>query len=59
MRSESLKRAQKKYRETHREHVRYASARSSARSFIRKYATNEDLTMIENMIAEKRANNRR
>jgi len=45
----------KKWIDKNREHKRYLSARSSARSFIRNHATMEDLEELEKMIKEKRA----
>lgn len=46
--------ATKKWNEQNREHRNYLSKRSSARSFIRKYATEEDLDELESLIKEKK-----
>ncbi|XOQ12620.1 MAG: DUF3847 domain-containing protein [Shouchella clausii] len=46
--------ANKKWQEQNRERARYLRNRSTARSFIRKQATNEDLDELEQLIAERR-----
>lgn len=51
---ESQKKAQKKWDEKNREHSSYLKSRSSAKSFIRNKATNEDLEELEILIAERR-----
>lgn len=48
--------ANKKWDEAHRERVNYISARSTARSFIRKKATQEDLKELLSIINEKLSN---
>lgn len=44
----------KKWNENNREHRNYLSKRSSARSFIRKHATMDDLNELEELIKEKK-----
>lgn len=46
--------ANKKWQEQNRERARYLRNRSTARSFIRKQATNEDLDELEQLIDERR-----
>lgn len=46
--------ANKKWQEQNRERARYLRNRSTARSFVRKQATNEDLDELEQLIAERR-----
>lgn len=46
--------ATKKWNKNNREHRNYLSKRSSARSFIRNHATEEDLDELENLIKEKK-----
>ena len=46
--------ANKKWQEKNRERARYLRNRSTARSFIRKQATEEDLQELEELIEEKR-----
>lgn len=46
--------ADRRWIEKNREHKRYLSQRSTARSFIRNYATEEDMQELEKIIAEKR-----
>ncbi|EGP5667523.1 TPA: hypothetical protein QFG14_000251 [Enterococcus faecium] len=46
--------ANKKWQEKNREHARYLRNRSTARSFIRKQATFEDLQELEKLIAERK-----
>lgn len=48
--------ADRRWIEKNREHKRYLSQRSTARSFIRNYATEEDMQELEKIIAEKRKN---
>ncbi|AEP00285.1 hypothetical protein QQ991_03585 [Weizmannia coagulans] len=45
---------QASYNNKNREHRRYLPLRSSARSFIRNMATEEDLNELEQLIKEKR-----
>lgn len=46
--------ANKRWQAKNREHARYLRNRSTARSFIRKDATEKDLIELENLIEEKR-----
>lgn len=46
--------ADKRWIEKNKERRRYLSLRSNARSFVRNYATEEDLTELEQLIEEKR-----
>lgn len=46
--------ATKKWNKNNRDHRNYLTKRSSARSFIRKHATEEDLDELENLIKEKK-----
>lgn len=46
--------ANKKWQKQNRERARYLRNRSTARSFIRKQATNEDLDELEQLIDERR-----
>ncbi|WYU49940.1 hypothetical protein MHH67_11095 [Bacillus sp. FSL K6-0047] len=46
--------ANKKWQEQNRERARYLRNRSTARSFIRKQATADDLDELEQLIAERR-----
>lgn len=46
--------ADKRWIEKNKERRRYLSLRSNARSFVRNYATEEDLAELEELIAEKR-----
>ena len=48
--------AQQKWAAANREHRNYLSKRSSARSFIRNWATDEDLDELAGLIAERKAN---
>ena len=48
--------ADRRWSEKNRDHRNYLSKRSSARSFIRNWATEEDLDELAAMIAERRAN---
>ena len=52
--TEAKKRANKKWNEKNKERVHYLSYRSQAKSFIRRFATEEDLDELEKLIAEKR-----
>lgn len=52
--TEAQIRAQKKWDEKNREHSSYLKSRSSARSFIKNKATEEDLKEIENLINERK-----
>ncbi|HAT55549.1 MAG TPA: hypothetical protein DCW31_10010 [Lactobacillus sp.] len=52
--SEAQKRAQKKYNESHKNHRRYLSYRNTTRTFLRNYATNEDLDELTHMVTERR-----
>lgn len=46
--------ATKKWNKNNRDHRNYLTRRSSARSFIRKHATEEDLDELESLIKEKK-----
>lgn len=46
--------ANKKWQEQNREKARYLRNRSTARSFIKKQATLEDIKELEELIAERR-----
>lgn len=51
--SEAQSRANKKWADNNRERKSYLSSRSSARSFIRNKATEEDLLELREMIDER------
>ena len=46
--------ANKRWQEKNRERNRYLTRRSTARNFIKKDATEEDLQELEQLIAERR-----
>ncbi|MFW2500387.1 MULTISPECIES: hypothetical protein [Clostridium] len=46
--------ANKRWQEENREKARYLRNRSTARSFIKKQATLEDIEELENLIEERR-----
>ncbi len=48
------KEADRRYREKNKEHRRYLSARSQARSFIRNYSKLDDLKELEELIKERK-----
>lgn len=52
--SEAKKRANKKWDEKNKDRKKYLVYRSQAKSFIRRFATKEDLDELEKIIAEKR-----
>lgn len=52
--SDARKRANKKWDANNKERKNYLSYRSQAKSFIRRYATAEDLNVLEKIILEKR-----
>lgn len=52
--SEAQKRATQAYREKNREKTRIQSVRSSAKTYIRKYTTLEDLEELEQLIEERK-----
>lgn len=52
--SEAQKRADKNWTDKNREHANYLRGRSSARSFIRNRATEEDLKELELLIIDRR-----
>lgn len=52
--SEAQKKADSNWRENNKEHSNYLRARSAARSFIRKKATEEDLTELLKLISERK-----
>lgn len=47
--------ANKRWQEKNKEHSKYLKYRSTARSFVRKLATDADLDELEQLIAERRA----
>lgn len=51
--SEAAKKATQSYRERNREKTRHQSYKSSAKTFIRKYATLEELEELKQMISER------
>lgn len=51
---DAQQKATKRWNEQNREHRNYLSKRSSARSFIRKHATLDDLNELEELIKEKK-----
>ena len=51
--TEAQKRANKAWADKNKERRNYLSRRSSARSFIRNVATQEDLLELKNMIEER------
>ena len=51
---DAQQKATKKWNKNNREHRNYLSKRSSARSFIRNHATEEDLDELEELIKEKK-----
>lgn len=52
--SEARKRANKKWDEANKERKAYIGKRSTAKNFILKLATAEDLELMEEYIAERR-----
>ncbi|WP_318766567.1 hypothetical protein [Lactiplantibacillus carotarum] len=52
--TEAQKRAQQKYNQKHKQERKITSYRNSARMFIRRYATDEDLHEFEALIVERR-----
>jgi len=44
----------KKWIESNREHKRYLSYRSSARTFIRNHATSEDIENLEELLKKRK-----
>lgn len=46
----------KRWAEKNKEHKRYLSYRTTARTFIRKYAKQEDLKELKELIKEKEKN---
>lgn len=52
--SDAQKRATEVYRKRNREKTRIDGYRRTARSFIRKHATEEDLKEVESLIQERR-----
>lgn len=52
--SESQTKANKKWSENNKEYSSYLKSRSSAKSFIRNKATEDDLKELESLIAERR-----
>ncbi|RHW48713.1 hypothetical protein [Lactobacillus bombicola] len=54
--TEAKKRANKKWDAKNKERKNYLNYRSQAKSFIRRFATQEDLDELDKLIAEKRKN---
>lgn len=54
MTTEAQKRATQAYREKNRVKTRIQSARSAAKTYINKYSTLEDLTELEQLIAQRK-----
>lgn len=52
--SEAQLRANKKWKEEHKQHNQYINLRSNAQSFIRNRATIDDLDELVQLIAERR-----
>ncbi|WCG36497.1 hypothetical protein [Companilactobacillus farciminis] len=52
--TDAQKRANEKWHKNHRERANYIAMRSSARSFIRKKSTLEDLEELQNIIENRR-----
>lgn len=52
--SDAQIRATRKWEKNNKERTRYLAARRQARSFIRNYATEEDMKELEKIIEEKR-----
>lgn len=52
--TESQKKADKNWEEKNRDHANYLRSRSSARSFIRTKATEEDLVELLQLIQERK-----
>lgn len=52
--TEAQKKADDKWRKENKEHATYLRSRSSARSFIRNKATEEDLQELEELIKARR-----
>ncbi|MFT8447871.1 MAG: hypothetical protein ABF723_11795 [Lentilactobacillus hilgardii] len=46
--------ANKRWQEKNREHTRYLRNRSTARSFIKKQATHDDIAELEALIADRK-----
>lgn len=54
MEKNSQTEANKRWQEKNKEHAKYLSNRSRARSFIRKQSTLEDLEELEQLISERK-----
>lgn len=52
--TEARIKANKKWNENNKDRKNYLSYRSQAKSFIKRFATTEDLDELEKIIAEKR-----
>lgn len=52
--SESRKRATKKYYKSHPEKIRHIRSKSAAKSFVKRYATLEELDWLEDVIKDQR-----
>ncbi|VDG33784.1 hypothetical protein [Lactobacillus allii] [Lactiplantibacillus mudanjiangensis] len=51
--TEAKKRANKKWDTEHKERMRYINSRSTARNFIKKQATKDDLTDFLSLISDR------
>lgn len=56
--TEAQKRAQQKYNQAHKEERKVTSYRNSAKMFIRRYATDADLDVFQDLMTERRRINR-
>ena len=54
--SDAQLKASKKWDESHKEQKKYIVARSQAKRFVTKLATNEDLEKLKKLIEEKQKN---
>ncbi|PMD73422.1 hypothetical protein [Companilactobacillus nuruki] len=52
--TDAQKRANEKWHKNHRDRANYIAMRSSARSFIRKKSTLDDLKELQNIIEDRR-----
>lgn len=52
--TDAQKRANEKWHKNHRDRANYIAMRSSARSFIRKKSTLDDLIELQNIIEDRR-----
>ena len=52
-RSESLRQAQRRYNQTHKELRRHVAYKSYSKNFVLKYATDDELIWLRNLIDQK------